>query len=165
MSYLDEIFGIKDRVALITGGNGHLGSEYAEAFAKAGAKVAVFDVTEKPSTKVQKLIDSGLPIISLKVDVTKNGAPTILVNNAGLGSRPNAPPEENGPFENYPEESWDAMLDSHLKGMFFMSQVFIKNFRAAKEKKGSIINISSTYGLVSPIQSMYEFRRRGGEEY
>ncbi|KKS23233.1 MAG: Oxidoreductase, short chain dehydrogenase/reductase family protein [Microgenomates group bacterium GW2011_GWC1_41_8] len=179
MSYLDEIFGIKDRVALITGGNGHLGSEYAEAFAKAGAKVAVFDVTEKPSTKVQKLIDSGLPIISLKVDVTKKGeiaagfekiiskfgAPTILVNNAGLGSRPNAPPEENGPFENYPEESWDAMLDSHLKGMFFMSQVFIKNFRAAKEKKGSIINISSTYGLVSPIQSMYEFRRRGGEEY
>lgn len=179
MSYLDKIFGIKDRVALITGGNGHLGSEYAEAFAMAGAKVAVFDVVEKPSAKVQKLIDGGFPVVSLKVDITKKnqvsagfnsvieslGTPTILINNAGLGSRPNAPPEENGPFESYPEESWDAMLDSHLKGMFFVSQAFIKNFRAAKKKQGSIINISSTYGLVSPIQSMYEFRRKGGEEY
>jgi len=179
MSYLDKVFGLKDRVALVTGGNGRLGSEYVEALAMSGAKVAVFDVTEKPNAKVQKLIDSGSPVISKKVNITKKneitagfssvikdlGVPTILINNAGLDSHPSSPVYENGPFEDYPEEVWDAVLDSHLKGSFFISQIFIKKFREAREKNGSIINISSTYGLVSPDQSIYDFRRKKGEVF
>ena len=91
--------------------------------------------------------------------------PTILVNNAGLASDPDASAEENGLFETYPEVSWDAMIDSHLKGMLIASQVFISYYRTAHKTVGSIINISSTYGVVAPEQALYEFRRKNGERY
>jgi NAD(P)-dependent dehydrogenase (short-subunit alcohol dehydrogenase family) len=48
--------------------------------------------------------------------------------------------------------------------MFIVSQVVIKEMKSAK-KGGSIVNVSSTYGIVTPDQSIYEFRRRAGEEY
>jgi NAD(P)-dependent dehydrogenase (short-subunit alcohol dehydrogenase family) len=63
------------------------------------------------------------------------------------------------------ENSWDAVIDSHLKGAFLISQEFIKRFRKAGKKQGSIVNVSSTYGVVAPDQSLYDFRRRGGEEF
>ncbi|MDP3935198.1 MAG: SDR family oxidoreductase [Candidatus Giovannonibacteria bacterium] len=180
MKFLNEMFGAKGELAVVTGGQGDLGSEYAKTLALAGAKVAIFDIKEEINPKVKKLIDDGYPVVSFKADIAKksevdaamldlikhfNDAPTILINNAGLASHPNAPAEESGPFEKYPEEIWDAMLNSHLKGMFNVSQSFIEKYRAAKKKSGSIINVSSTYGVVSPEQAMYEFRRKRGEIY
>ncbi|HYE86307.1 MAG TPA: SDR family oxidoreductase, partial [Vicinamibacterales bacterium] len=85
--------------------------------------------------------------------------------NAGMGSSPAALGRENGHFEDYPEAAWDTMIDSHLKTAFFASQAFIRHYRAAGKRDGSIINVSSTYGLVSPDQSIYEHRRTGGETF
>jgi NAD(P)-dependent dehydrogenase (short-subunit alcohol dehydrogenase family) len=93
------------------------------------------------------------------------GTPTILVNNAGLGSSPADAALETGRFEHYPESAWDAMIDSHLKGALIASQSFVDRFRSGRATAGSIINISSTYGLVTPDQSVYDYRRRGGAEY
>jgi NAD(P)-dependent dehydrogenase (short-subunit alcohol dehydrogenase family) len=93
------------------------------------------------------------------------GAPTILVNNAGLGSSPADAALETGPFEQYPESAWDAMIDSHLKGALVASQAFLAAFRQAGRTSGSIINVSSTYGVVSPDQSLYDYKRRGGATY
>jgi NAD(P)-dependent dehydrogenase (short-subunit alcohol dehydrogenase family) len=98
-----------------------------------------------------------------------HGAPTILINNAGLGSSPADAALETGPFEDYPEPAWRAMLDSHLTTALVASQAFIAGFKRARAERGdlagSIVNVSSTYGVVSPDQSMYAFRRRGGVEY
>lgn len=174
-----DIFDLTGEIAVITGGLGQLGSEYARILAYAGASVAVFDVKDIPGPGIEKLIADGYPVSIHKVDITGKegvkkgfeeavkgfGAPTILVNNAGKDSPPNASAADNGPFEDVPEAAWDVFMDSHLKGMFFVSQEFIKTFRAGKKQHGSIINISSTYGLVTPDQSIYDFRRRAGERY
>src|SRR4030095_3731884 len=90
------------------------------------------------------------------------GAATILVNNAGMGSSPAVADLETGRFEDYPEAAWYTMIDSHLKTTFFVSQAFVRHFRAAGKSDGSIINVSSTYGMVSPDQSIYEYQRRSG---
>ena len=115
------------------------------------------------------LVQRGDVAAAIRAAVDRFGPPTVLVNNAGLGSPPNASAADNGPFEQYPESSWDVMIDSHLKSAFLVSQQFLAEFKAARgangSLQGSIINISSTYGVVSPDQSVYDYRRRGGQEY
>jgi NAD(P)-dependent dehydrogenase (short-subunit alcohol dehydrogenase family) len=91
------------------------------------------------------------------------GVPTVLINNAAIDSPPSASTDDNGPFENYPEASWDKVLDVNLKGVFLCCQIF--GAAMAKANRGSIINIASIYGLVSPDQNLYEYRRKRGEEF
>jgi NAD(P)-dependent dehydrogenase (short-subunit alcohol dehydrogenase family) len=172
-------FRLDGQVALVTGGLGRLGSEYARALSTAGAAVALFDIASPLSETVQRLIDGGASIAVHRVDVTNRvevdravaaitsrfGAPTVLVNNAGLGSSPADAALETGPFETYPESAWDAMLDSHLKSALVASQSFLAAFRAAGRTSGSIINVSSTYGMVAPEQAVYDDRRRDGAVY
>jgi len=172
-------FRLDGEVAIVTGGNGRLGSQYASALSAAGAAVAVLDRVEQPHPRVRELMDRGAAVSTHLVDTTERravdaavdriargfGAPTILVNNAGLGASPADAALETAAFERYPESAWDAMLQSHLKSALIASQSFIVRFKADKPPAGSIINISSTYGLVSPDQSIYEYRRRGGAEF
>jgi len=177
------LFRLDGQVAIVTGGAGRLGSEYACALAAAGAAVAACDLAAAPSALVQRAIDTGAAISFFSADAADrramdavvaglartHGAPTILINNAGLGSSPADAALETGPFEDYPEPAWRAMLDSHLTTALVASQAFIAAFKRARAQRGdlagSIVNVSSTYGVVSPDQSMYAFRRRGGAEY
>jgi len=91
------------------------------------------------------------------------GPPHLLLNNAGLDSPPDAPAEEVGRFEMYPEASFDAVMDVNVKGVFLCCQVI--GDAMAREGRGSIINVSSVYGLLSPVQDLYEFRRKDGETF
>jgi NAD(P)-dependent dehydrogenase (short-subunit alcohol dehydrogenase family) len=89
--------------------------------------------------------------------------PDVLVNAAALDSPPDAPAEEVGPFESYPEDSFDQVMDVNVKGTFLSCQVV--GAQMAAERHGSIVNVSSVYGMLSPVQELYEFRRRGGEKF
>jgi NAD(P)-dependent dehydrogenase (short-subunit alcohol dehydrogenase family) len=91
------------------------------------------------------------------------GAPHLLVNNAALDSPPDAPPEEVGPFETYPEASFDEVMDVNVKGVLLCCQVIGASM--AEAGRGSIVNVSSVYGLLSPQQDLYEFRRHEGEVF
>lgn len=196
---LDQLFRLDGQVAIVTGGAGRLGSQYVGALAAVGAAVASFDVAPAPHPDVRALIDAGAPVSTHTLDVSRRaavdaavadvvrrfGTPTILVNNAGLGSSPADAALETGPFESYPERAWQAMLDSHLKSALACSQAFIAAFKVAARRSsdvarspsdvarpfqgrdltGSIINVSSTYGLVSPDQSLYDFKRRDAAEF
>jgi NAD(P)-dependent dehydrogenase (short-subunit alcohol dehydrogenase family) len=172
---LRDLFGLDGHVAIVTGGLGVLGLEYAATLDAAGARVAIFD--RRAPAPEHRLADAG--IHAYHVDLTDRaavgeavtavvneiGPPTILVNNAGLGSSPADAALETGAFEDYPVTAWNAMMDSHLKAALFTSQAFIRAFRAAGAGAGSIINVSSTYGVVSPDQSIYDYRRRSGQVY
>lgn len=169
-NYLKELFGLSHKVAIVTGAGGQLGGEYVRALLKAGACVAAFDKwLENPKGLLGEIKSPKL--ILVKVDITKKnsvkegldivskhlGNPNVLINNAALDAPPNASELDIGSFETYPEESWQSMMDVNLKGMFLCCQVI--GGYMAKTGGGSIINISSIYGLLSPDQRIYEYKK------
>ena len=91
------------------------------------------------------------------------GAPHLLVNAAAIDSPPDAPPDEVGPFETYPVSSLDRVLDANVTGTVVPCQVF--GAAMARAGRGSIVNVASIYGMLSPDQSLYDFRRQAGEEF
>lgn len=93
----------------------------------------------------------------------KLGVPHGLVNAAALDSPPGAPVEDNGPFETYPEASWDRVMAVNVKGTMLCCQAI--GGAMAKAGRGSIVNVSSIYGVVSPDQRLYEYRRGAGDEF
>ena len=170
------LFDITNEIIIITGVNGQLGISYAKTFLELGSKVVGLDMIQSEHSDLLNFEYSDRYIFC-KADVTKKnslidalkitestfGTPTVLVNNAAIDSPPSSPPEENGPFEDYPESSWDKVIDVNLKGVYLCCQVFGSSMAIAK--KGSIINISSIYGVLSPDQNIYKYRRDRGEVF
>jgi len=152
-----DLFSLEGRVAIVTGGAGQLGAEIVRGLEEFGARVAVFDIAADP-LRVD-VTDRG----ALKAALDEVGTPHVLVNAAALDSPPDAPAEEVGPLESYPEEAFDAVMNVNVKGTFLACQVV--GARMAEAGRGSIVNISSVYGMLSPVQDLYEFRRAGGEEF
>ena len=166
----DSLFDLSGRTAIVTGGLGRLGTVYVAGLAERGMRVAIYDVLDGEPA-------AGDQVRAYRVDVTSRasieeatreviaewGVPHLLVNNAGLDSPPNAPAEEVGPFETYPEASFDQVMDVNVKGTFLCCQAV--GAEMAREGRGSIVNVSSVYGLLSPVQDLYEFRRREGETF
>lgn len=148
MSYVNDLFGIAGRVAILTGAGGHLCGEMARALGSAGCKVAVTDIRiEKAETVAAQIVDAGGKAISLGLDATRKadfqacldatvqtfGPVSIAVNGAGI----NAPT----PFLEIELEDWKAVLDSQINATFLGCQVF--GAHMLTHGKGSIINISS----------------------
>jgi NAD(P)-dependent dehydrogenase (short-subunit alcohol dehydrogenase family) len=165
---MTDIFDIRGQVVVVTGGLGLLGQVFCRALRDRGARVAIFDRQAAPAETDQ---------LVLEVDVTSRdsialglreveatwGAPYALVNAAAIDAPPNAPAAENGPFETYPVESFERIMDVNVKGVALCCQVI--GGRMAELGRGSIINISSIYGMVSPDQGIYEYRREQGEAF
>jgi NAD(P)-dependent dehydrogenase (short-subunit alcohol dehydrogenase family) len=92
-------------------------------------------------------------------EVEKNwGPPDVLVNNAGIDTQPSAPPEVSGPFEEFPLEVFREVVDINLTGTFLMTQAAGARM-VRRGKGGSIINIGSIYGMVSPVQDIYAYKK------
>jgi NAD(P)-dependent dehydrogenase (short-subunit alcohol dehydrogenase family) len=158
---VSDLFSLSDRVAVVTGGAGRLGREIVRDLEEQGARVAVFDVdAERFAVDVT---DRGAIVGAVDEVAREWGTPHVLVNAAALDSPPDAPPEEVGPVESYPEQSFDEVMDVNVKGTFLCCQVI--GARMAEEGRGSIVNVSSIYGMLSPVQELYDFRRREGETF
>lgn len=169
----EDIFTVHDKVIVMTGGCGQLGRQYALALINRGARVAVFDLHDDHRSALTDVLTEELQsrFLYVQVDVTQRdsieaglrrvndvwGVPHALVNNAALDSPPDSPASENGPFEHYPESSWDKVMAVNSKGVFLCCQVI--GGQMATEGRGSIVNVSSIYGIVSPDQRIYEYRR------
>jgi len=173
----NNLFSLNGKIVVITGGLGQLGEVFVRSVIKHGGKALVFDIVDKDNCKQKSdntLIDNAA---YFKVDITKKtevenavekcinkfGPIDVLINNAGLDSPPDAPEEEVGPFETYPENSFDKVMNVNVKGTLLCCQVIGRRMR--KQKKGIILNISSIYGMLSPRQDIYDFRRKDDKEY
>jgi NAD(P)-dependent dehydrogenase (short-subunit alcohol dehydrogenase family) len=160
-----DLFSLDGRLAVVTGGAGQVGGEIARGLAACGAKVAIFDIAEAADDD---------EVQSFTVDVTDraaierataelSGVTHILVNASALVSPPDSPAEEVGPFEDYPAESFDRVMQVNVKGTLLACQVI--GARMADEGRGSVVNVSSIYGMLSPVQELYDFRRDSGETF
>lgn len=166
----DPLFSVDGAVIVVTGGAGQLGAHFSHALARRGARVAVID--RAPARDVS---EQGVSFF--EADVTDRasleaalhsleqslGVPSGLVNCAAIDSPPDAPLEENGPFETYPVDSWRRVMDVNVTGTFLACQVL--GARMAQAGHGSVVNVASIYGRVSPDQRLYEYRRRSGEPF
>ena len=164
---------------MVTGALGQLGSAYATGLIERGAKVALLDRhddTSRLPTQLRRACEDG-QALCVAADVTDRaalaaaleritsalGMPEGLIANAALDSPPDAPAAENGAFEDYPVQSFRQVLDVNVTGVMLCCQVF--GGAMAKAGKGSVVLIGSIYGVVSPDQSIYDYRRGETETF
>jgi NAD(P)-dependent dehydrogenase (short-subunit alcohol dehydrogenase family) len=165
-------FDLRGRVVVVTGGLGRLGRQFSAAIAQRGGCPVALDLEEAAG------VAPGVPGVRvMSADVRRReslvealeqirsdlGVPHALVNAAAIDSPPDAPAAENGPFEAYPLESWNRVMEVNVTGLMLCCQVF--GAAMAEAGRGSIVNVSSIYGLVSPDQRIYDFRARDGAPF
>lgn len=171
---MSELFDLAGRVIVVTGGLGQLGRQFSAALVAHGARVAIIDRIRGEDASLGGLIIAGRDqshVISLTADVTSRSSlvaalqkivgrwetPFGLVNGAALDSPPDAPIAENGRYEDYPDRSFDRVMDVNVRGVHLCCQVF--GGAMAGAGRGSIVNVGSIYGVVAPDQSLYDYRR------
>jgi len=164
-----DLFALEGRVAVITGGAGLLARSFAKALLEFGATVVLADVNEAvcADRAIGLSNETGKTVTGLRCDVAEMNSwialadqvrkrferIDILVNNAAVTNSSRSR-RYSASFEDYPVEDWKAILDVNLTGVFLGCQVVGSQMLA--QGKGSIINIGSLYGMVSPSHRIYE---------
>ena len=145
---------VKGKVAIVTGGSVGIGHSACNLLAREGALVAVTDVLDSEGQETARRIrEAGGKAEFWHLDVRKEsevkavfqavsehfGGIDVLVNNAGIAGA-------NRPTHEITEEEWDALMAVNVKGVFFCTKHAIPYMQ--KAKRGSIINLSSIYGII-----------------
>ena len=152
---------VENRIAIVTGAGSGIGQASAIRLAEEGATVICADINgQAANATVKQIIDLGLKAEGRSIDIsdshactdlvdstaTKFGSVDILVNNAGV----NLP----GVFHEVTNETIDRTLNVNVKGAMFLTRAALPHM--LKNKRGSIVNMSSVNGLVSePYLSVY----------
>ncbi len=165
MIYLEKLFDLQDKVVVVTGATGQLGKKICEAYRSCQANVVGLDLTINEKERIEGVDYMEVDISKKDVLVgifrkiiNKYNRFDILINNAGVSTFE--------PFEERPEESIDQVMGVNLKGTFFCIQSYVNLFDEFKFEKGSIINIASIYGVVSPDYRIYtDCKRKNSEIY
>jgi NAD(P)-dependent dehydrogenase (short-subunit alcohol dehydrogenase family) len=169
MRSIKSLSDLSGRVALITGGAGHIGSAIGEALAEAGASIAVADITEVRAENVAghiaetyKTAAAGFAVdLETESEVRdlprrlreRFGRIDIIVNCAALVGTSGL----EGwavPFAGQSTQSWRRALEVNLTAPFALVQAAAEDLRASGH--GSVLNIASIYGLVGPDWRLYE---------
>jgi 2-deoxy-D-gluconate 3-dehydrogenase len=161
-----QLFSLKDRTALVTGGSRGIGRMIAEGFVAQGARVYISSrKADACDRTAAELSAGGGTCISLPMDVsTVDGARAlavayaareprldILVNNAGAAWL--------ATFDDFPENGWDKVMDLNVKSPFFVTQALVGSLRAAarKERPAKVINIASIDGIYLTPRETYSY--------
>lgn len=171
MSKIEQIFNLQNKVILVTGAAGLIGSKFCRVLAETGAIVAVADIQEqKTFALAQELQNQGFQAAGFSVDITslksvhemvaqivsRFGRLDVLVHCAAMDpkfDRANRK-EHTAGFEDFPLEVWQQALDVNLTGAFLCVQEAARVM--LKQKQGVMVLVSSIYGMVAPDQRIYQ---------
>ncbi|MFO1200327.1 MAG: SDR family oxidoreductase [Burkholderiaceae bacterium] len=163
----DDLFSITGRTALVTGGSRGIGEMIAAGFLAAGAKVYISSrKADACDATAKRLADAyGGTCVSLPADLSRmDGVESlaqrlaeresqldILVNNAGASW--------GAPIDAFPEAGWDKVMDTNVKGVFFLTQKLLPLLRkaGASGPPARVINIGSIDGLKSSIFDAFSY--------
>src|SRR3954467_7499530 len=156
-----QLFSLKGRTALITGGSRGIGRMIAEGFLAQGARVYISARKAAACDQTAKELSAFGHCVSLPADVSTvecaqalvdgyakhEGSLDILVNNAGAAW--------GAPYAEFPESGWDKVVDLNLKTPFFLTQALHGHLRkAGKSQVAKVINIASIDGVsVNPMET------------
>ena len=172
----DSMLSLAGRTAIVTGALGLLGKEHCRALAGAGARVVAVDLDGRACEDFAGSMarDLRCEAMGLTLDVTRPDSIEaardairkrwetidVLVNNAAINDKFEDATAGQSRFEAYPLAMWKQSLEVNVTGIFLCSQIL--GTVMAEQRRGSIINIASTYGIVAPDQSLY--RRPDGAQ-
>ena len=159
-----ELFSLKGRSALITGGSRGIGRMIAEGFLRAGARVYISARKADACVATADELSVIGPCVSLPADVSTQGGVQqlvaayqqheqsldILVNNAGAAW--------GAPYDEFPESGWDKVVDLNLKAPFFLTQALTPLLKkAATDHLAKVIHIASIDGVSVNPQETYSY--------
>ena len=158
-------FDLTDKVIIITGACGLIGSAFVEAVAQFGATVVLADIDKaNPEQKAKELeAKHNRKMLGVSVDVANKKSVENLKNlvlkefnkiDGLVNGHQNKTKSFFQKFEEYDEENWDAVVETNLKGTFLTCQII--GSWMAENGSGSIVNIPSTYSVVAPNQNLYK---------
>lgn len=166
--FVADLFSLRGRVAVITGGAGLLGVHHAKAIAGAGGIPILIDLNEEGARLAAKRLAADFDVDAWGAGVDITNQPSlkrlldrllqrheridILINNAANNPKVEVPVGFSR-VEAFATEQWDADVEVGLKGAFLCAQVF--GGEMARRGSGVIVNISSEYGLNAPDQRLY----------
>lgn len=169
MRTVSQLLRLEGRVAVVTGGAGHLGLAIAEGLAEAGARLVIVDRDQAACDARAALLreTKGADVLPLAVDLGEAEAAKtivgrtldhanaldILVNNAAFTGDSRLP-GWGVPFESQSLEAWDAALRTNLSAPFLLARE--ARDALASSGQGTIINIASIYGTLAPDFSLYQ---------
>jgi NAD(P)-dependent dehydrogenase (short-subunit alcohol dehydrogenase family) len=162
---MENLFNLKGKIALVTGGSRGIGAMIAEGFVRNGVKTYISSRKSDPCDKKAKELSKYGECISIPADLTdmnemdklvtkikdKETKLNILVNNAGAAW--------GASFDDFPEIGWDKVMDTNVKSIFFLTQklVDILETSASTSDPSRIINIGSIDGLGIPRAETYSY--------
>lgn len=165
MTNIKTLQRLDGKIAIVTGGGGLLGPEFAAALAEQGAHVVLVDLSSEHVDEIATNLakEFNVKSMGLSADITDPISVATMVSqvisrfdridilvNGAAGRTTNF----FAAFEDYSVNDWQAVLGVNLTGTFLCCQAVGRHMR--KSGGGSIINISSIYGVVSPDQRIYD---------
>jgi NAD(P)-dependent dehydrogenase (short-subunit alcohol dehydrogenase family) len=167
MQILNHLFGVADKVVLVTGGGRGIGESIAEGFVRAGARVYICSRKNEACLRTAKRLSAFGSCVALPVGAdisasegresivsemrSRENKLDVLINNAGALWA--------APLAEYPESGWDKVFDLNVKGLFFLIRDLVPMLEraATKDVPARVINIGSIDGFHIPKHETYAY--------